>query len=177
MRRHLSQTLSPASLLVIAKREPFFRFDLLRPGYSMPKRRHGRGAVPPIQPPPAAYCRRTRGAGINSPAYDIEYKIIELYACYILYSFENFQKWLVLRQQQYHNFPMRPLNWKAPKVYNSCMKTDWEKIINLTFKNTQSSDIILDFGWHNPMLAIPANDKLARQTGSCQCHSFFRIAY
>ena len=126
MRRHLSQTLSPASLLRVAKREPFFRFDLLHPGSPMPKRRHGRAAVLPIQAP-AAYCWRTRGAGINSPAYDIEYKMREFYACYILYFFENFQKRLMLRQQQYHNFPMRPLNWKAPKVCNSCMKTDWEK--------------------------------------------------
>jgi len=40
----------------------------------------------------------------------------EFYACHTFYSFEDFQKQLAVRQRQYNNFPMRPLNWKAPKA-------------------------------------------------------------
>lgn len=39
----------------------------------------------------------------------------EFYACHTFYSFEDFQKQLAVRQRQYNNFPMRPLNWKSPK--------------------------------------------------------------
>ena len=39
----------------------------------------------------------------------------EFYARHTFYSFEDFQKQLAVRQRQYNNFPMRPLNWKSPK--------------------------------------------------------------
>ena len=39
----------------------------------------------------------------------------EFYACYTFFSFEDFKKQLAVRQRQYNNFPMRPLNWKSPK--------------------------------------------------------------
>ena len=39
----------------------------------------------------------------------------EFYACHKFYSFEDFKKQLAVRQDQYNNFPMRPLNWKSPK--------------------------------------------------------------
>ena len=39
----------------------------------------------------------------------------EFYACHTFYSFEDFAKQLAVRQRQYNNFPMRPLNWKSPK--------------------------------------------------------------
>ena len=39
----------------------------------------------------------------------------EFYASHKFYSFEDFQKQLAVRQRQYNNFPMRPLNWQSPK--------------------------------------------------------------
>ena len=39
----------------------------------------------------------------------------EFYASHKFYSFEDFQKQLAVRQRQYNCFPMRPLNWQAPK--------------------------------------------------------------
>lgn len=39
----------------------------------------------------------------------------EFYACHKFYSFEDFKKQLAVRQRQYNNFPMRPLNWLSPK--------------------------------------------------------------
>ncbi|MBR5021791.1 MAG: transposase, partial [Oscillospiraceae bacterium] len=39
----------------------------------------------------------------------------EFYACHKFYSFADFEKQLAVRQRQYNNFPMRPLNWKSPK--------------------------------------------------------------
>ena len=39
----------------------------------------------------------------------------EFYACHKFYCFGDFEKQLALRQRQYNNFPMRPLNWKSPK--------------------------------------------------------------
>lgn len=39
----------------------------------------------------------------------------EFYACHKFYCFEDFEKQLTVRQRQYNNFPMRPLNWKSPK--------------------------------------------------------------
>lgn len=39
----------------------------------------------------------------------------EFYAVRKFYSFEDFKKQLAVRQRQYNNFPMRPLNWKSPK--------------------------------------------------------------
>ena len=39
----------------------------------------------------------------------------EFYACHTFYSFADFQKQLAVRQRQYNNFPMRPLNWNSPK--------------------------------------------------------------
>ena len=39
----------------------------------------------------------------------------EFYACRKFYCFEDFEKQLALRQRQYNNFSMRPINWKSPK--------------------------------------------------------------
>ena len=39
----------------------------------------------------------------------------EFYAVRKFYSFEDFKKQLAVRQRQYNNFPMRPLNWRSPK--------------------------------------------------------------
>ena len=39
----------------------------------------------------------------------------EFYALHKFYSFDDFKKQLAVRQRQYNNFPMRPLNWKSPK--------------------------------------------------------------
>ena len=39
----------------------------------------------------------------------------EFYASHIFFSFDDFQKQLAVRQRQYNNFPMRPLNWRSPK--------------------------------------------------------------
>ena len=39
----------------------------------------------------------------------------EFYASHRFYSFEDFKKQLSIRQRQYNNFPMRPLNWRSPK--------------------------------------------------------------
>lgn len=38
----------------------------------------------------------------------------EFYASHKFYSFDDFKKQLAVRQHQYNNFPMRPLNWKSP---------------------------------------------------------------
>ena len=39
----------------------------------------------------------------------------EFYACHKFYCFEDFEYQLAVRQRQYNNFPMRPLNWMSPK--------------------------------------------------------------
>ena len=39
----------------------------------------------------------------------------EFYACHKFYNFADFERQLAVRQRQYNNFPMRPLNWKSPK--------------------------------------------------------------
>lgn len=39
----------------------------------------------------------------------------EFYACHKFFNFTDFEKQLAVRQRQYNNFPMRPLNWKSPK--------------------------------------------------------------
>jgi hypothetical protein len=39
----------------------------------------------------------------------------EFYASHKFYSFDDFKKQLAVRQRQYNNFPMRPLNWHSPK--------------------------------------------------------------
>ena len=39
----------------------------------------------------------------------------EFYACHKFYCFADFERQLSVRQRQYNNFPMRPLNWKSPK--------------------------------------------------------------
>ena len=39
----------------------------------------------------------------------------EFYACHKFFCFTDFEKQLAVRQRQYNNFPMRPLNWKSPK--------------------------------------------------------------
>jgi hypothetical protein len=33
------------------------------------------------------------------------------------YSFDDFKKQLAVHSRKYNNFPMRPLNWKAPADY------------------------------------------------------------
>ena len=40
----------------------------------------------------------------------------EFYASHKFYSFDDFKKQLAVRQRQYNNFPMRPLNWRSPAV-------------------------------------------------------------
>jgi transposase InsO family protein len=39
----------------------------------------------------------------------------EFYASHKFFSFQDFKKQLAVRQRQYNNFPMRPLNWQSPK--------------------------------------------------------------
>lgn len=39
----------------------------------------------------------------------------DFYASHKFYSFDDFRKQLAVRQRQYNNFPMRPLNWRSPK--------------------------------------------------------------
>lgn len=39
----------------------------------------------------------------------------EFYAVRTFYSFQDYKQQLAVRQRQYNNFPMRPLNWKSPK--------------------------------------------------------------
>lgn len=39
----------------------------------------------------------------------------EFYACHKFYSFDDFASQLIVRQRQYNNFPMCPLNWRSPK--------------------------------------------------------------
>lgn len=39
----------------------------------------------------------------------------EFYASHKFFSFDDFKKQLALRQRQYNNFPIRPLNWRSPK--------------------------------------------------------------
>ena len=39
----------------------------------------------------------------------------EFYARRTFFSFVDFKKQLAVRQRQYNNFPMRPLNWNSPK--------------------------------------------------------------
>ena len=39
----------------------------------------------------------------------------EFYALHKFYSFDDFKKQLTVRQHQYNNFPMRPLDWNSPK--------------------------------------------------------------
>lgn len=39
----------------------------------------------------------------------------EFYASHKFHSFQDLKKQLAVRQRQYNNFPMRPLNWKSPK--------------------------------------------------------------
>ena len=39
----------------------------------------------------------------------------EFYASHKFFSFSDFQIQLAVRQRQYNNFPMRPLNWYSPK--------------------------------------------------------------
>lgn len=38
----------------------------------------------------------------------------EFYANHTFYSFADFRKQLAVRQRQYNNFPIRPLNWRSP---------------------------------------------------------------
>ena len=41
----------------------------------------------------------------------------EFYAIHKFFSFDDLKKQLAVRQRQYNNFPMRPLNWASPKDF------------------------------------------------------------
>ncbi len=56
------------------------------------------------------YTPRHNGKVERSHRKDNEY----FYADHCFYSFEDFKKQLAVRNRQYNNFPMRPLNWKSP---------------------------------------------------------------
>ena len=57
------------------------------------------------------YTPRHNGKVERSHRKDNEY----FYASHKFYSFEDFRNQLAVRQRQYNNFPMRPLNWHSPK--------------------------------------------------------------
>ncbi len=57
------------------------------------------------------YTPRHNGKVERSHRKDNEY----FYASRKFFSFEDFKKQLAVRQRQYNNFPMRPLNWRSPK--------------------------------------------------------------
>ena len=59
------------------------------------------------------YTPRHNGKVERSHRKDNEY----FYATHKFYSFEDFQKQLTVRNREYNNFPIRPLNWKTPKSY------------------------------------------------------------
>ena len=40
-----------------------------------------------------------------------------MHALHKFYSFDDFKKQLAVHNRNYNNFPMRPLNWKAPSDY------------------------------------------------------------
>lgn len=57
------------------------------------------------------YTPRHNGKVERSHRKDNEY----FYASHKFFSFHDFKKQLAVRQLQYNNFPMRPLNWNSPK--------------------------------------------------------------
>lgn len=59
------------------------------------------------------YTPRHNGKAERSHRKDNEY----FYATHTFYSFNDFKKQLAVHSRKYNNFPMRPLNWKAPADY------------------------------------------------------------
>lgn len=59
------------------------------------------------------YTPRHNGKVERSHRKDNEY----FYANHSFYSFEDFKKQLAVRNREYNNFPMRPLDWKAPNEF------------------------------------------------------------
>ena len=59
------------------------------------------------------YTPRHNGKVERSHRKDNEY----FYATHKFYSFDDFKKQLAVHSRKYNNFPMRPLNWKAPADY------------------------------------------------------------
>ena len=59
------------------------------------------------------YTPRHNGKVERSHRKDNEY----FYATHTFYSFDDFKKQLAVHSRKYNNFPMRPLNWKAPADY------------------------------------------------------------
>lgn len=59
------------------------------------------------------YTPRHNGKIERSHRKDNEY----FYATHTFYSFDDFKKQLTVHNRKYNNFPMRPLNWKAPSDY------------------------------------------------------------
>ena len=59
------------------------------------------------------YTPRHNGKVERSHRKDNEY----FYATHTFYSFNDFKKQLAVHSRKYNNFPMRPLNWKAPADY------------------------------------------------------------
>ena len=57
-----------------------------------------------------AYTPRHNGKVERSHRKDNE----EFYASHKFYSFDDFKSQLAVRQRQYNNFPMKPLNWNTP---------------------------------------------------------------
>lgn len=66
------------------------------------------------------YTPRHNGKVERSHRKDNEY----FYASHKFYSFDDFKKQLSVRNREYNNFPIRPLNWKTPADYiNSFLST------------------------------------------------------
>ena len=64
--------------------------------------------------------RQNRKAGValfamNKITQEMRFRQQEFYACHKFYSFADFLSQLAVRQRQYNNFPMPPLNWLSPK--------------------------------------------------------------
>ena len=68
------------------------------------------------------YTPRHNGKVERSHRKDNEY----FYATHAFYSFDDFKKQLAVHSRKYNNFPMRPLNWKAPADYIKAFKTNGE---------------------------------------------------
>lgn len=61
----------------------------------------------------------------------------EFYACHKFYSFDDFIKQLAVRQRQYNNFPMRPLNWMSPNAVLSAFPNVSHIIDKPTYSEVQ----------------------------------------
>ena len=68
------------------------------------------------------YTPRHNGKVERSHRKDNEY----FYATHTFYSFDDFKKQLAVHSRKYNNFPMRPLNWKAPAEYVKAFLTAGE---------------------------------------------------